>query len=166
MPSIKRPTFPPGYVDNPRDFVEWDIVEQCFREAKNYWVCSVSPKSHPHVIPKWGVWVRGKLYYDGSSETRHARNLVLNPQVAIHLESGDEAMILYGTAREILSPERILAEQIAAEYVRKYEKFGYAPSEDQWDQGGLTEILPKQVIAWTNFMENPTKFVFDELSEQ
>jgi len=44
-------------------------------EAKNYWLCSVPPDGRPHVIPKWAVWVDDKIYYDGSPQTRHAKNI-------------------------------------------------------------------------------------------
>jgi hypothetical protein len=136
-------------------------VEQRLAEAKNYWLCTVRPNGHPHVVPKWGVWVDGKIYFDGSPDTRHARNILENPAVALHLESGDEAVILEGTARAVQKPSPGLAGQVARAYSAKYAALGYAPGPDQWDNGGLYEISVRIALAWTKFTDDPTKFVFD-----
>ncbi|MFZ2489838.1 MAG: pyridoxamine 5'-phosphate oxidase family protein [Anaerolineae bacterium] len=34
------------------------------------------------------------LYFDGSAETRHAKNIATDPQVSVQLESGDEGNCL------------------------------------------------------------------------
>ena len=159
-PEISRPDFPQGYVDHPTSILTWMEIQQRLVEARHYWICSVRPNHSPHVIPRWAVWVNGRVFYDGSPETRHAKNIRLNPQVALHLESGVEAVILYGTAEAVSRPNIDEAVVIAAEYCRKYESLGYAPQPYQWDAGGLFMITPKTVIAWTNFMENPTRFKF------
>jgi len=155
-----RPTFPPGYADNPSSEVSWEYVEQKLSAAKNYWLCSVRPEGRPHCVPRWAVYVDGLIYYDGSPETRHARNLVQNPQVSLHLESGDEAIILEGESRPADKPSAQLAQRLSAAYKAKYAGHGYAPEPDQWDEGGLYVFTPRQCLAWTVFFENPTKFVF------
>ncbi len=161
-PKVMRPQFPKGYVDHPSSSVTWEYVSQRLRDSKNYWLCSVRPDGRPHVVPRWAVFIGGKVYYDGSSETRHARNVQGNPHVALHLESGDEAVILEGTAKPAGKPAPELAQKIAADYRRKYADPGYAPEADQWNDGGLYEFTPHQCLAWTKFMEDPTKFVFEQ----
>lgn len=125
-------------------------------EAKNYWLCSVYPDGRPHAIPRWAVFVDEKFYYDGSSKTRHARNIVENPRVSLHLESGDQVVILEGTARPAEKPSPGLAQA----YRVKYAAHGYAPKPDQWDEGGLYVFTIQKAIARTNFLADPTKFVF------
>lgn len=159
QPRIVRPHFPQGYVENPRTLLPWSHVEQRLTEARNYWLCSVRPSGRPHVIPKWAVWVNDHLYFDGSAQTRHAKNIATNPQVSMHLESGDDVIIMEGEVQAVAKPAPKLAQQIAAAYARKYADMGYAPSPEQWDDGGLFEITPHQVLAWTNFMDDPTKFI-------
>ncbi len=161
-PKISRPKFPTGYVENPTKTVAWEAVEQRLSEAKNYWLCSVRPDGRPHVIPRWAVYVDGKIYYDGSPETRHARNIAQNPQAALHLESGDQALIIEGTAGEAGRPSAELAAKIAAAYRAKYTQFGYSPEPDQWNEGGLFVFTPKKVLTWTNFMDDPTRFTLTE----
>jgi nitroimidazol reductase NimA-like FMN-containing flavoprotein (pyridoxamine 5'-phosphate oxidase superfamily) len=160
QPTVSRPKFPPGYVDKPKAKVSWSHVEEELINAKNYWLCSVRPNSRPHVIPKWAVWVEEKIYFDGSPETRHARNIAANQYVSVHLESGDKVVIVEGTARAVGKPDRELATKISQAYGKKYAKEGYAPKPDQWDEGGLFEITPYSAMAWTMFTLDPTKFVW------
>ena len=160
-PKITRPQFPKGYVDNPKSTVSWEYVAQRLSESKNYWLCSVYPDGRPHSIPRWAVFVEGKIYYDGSPETRHARNIAANPNVSLHLENGDQAIIAEGTAQPAGKPVPALAEKIAAAYRAKYAPFGYAPEPNQWDEGGLFEFTPRKILAWTSFMDDPTKFLFE-----
>lgn len=158
-PLISRPQFPEGYLLDPKGLLSWEQVETRLVEARNYWLCTVRPNQRPHAIPLWGVWVEGKLYFDGSPQTRHARNIAANPQVSVHLESGDQVVILEGTAGETI-PAIELAEKIAQAYGLKYASLGYSPAPDSWNAGGLFAVQPRKVIAWTSFTDDPTRFTF------
>ena len=166
-PKISRPTFPKGYVDKPVSYVDWDWVAAQLTDSKNYWLCSVRPPSsgaqggRPHVIPRWAVFVDKKVYYDGSPETRHAQNIGSNPNISVHLESGDQVIILEGTSAPAGKPSVELANRLVQEYRRKYSQQGYSPEPTQWDEGGLYVFTPRQCLAWTAFTENPTKFTFE-----
>jgi hypothetical protein len=160
--KISRPQFPPGYVDHPIAEVSWDYVARQLTEARNYWLCSVRPDGRPHCVPRWAVYIDGRIYYDGSPKTRHARNIAENPHVSLHLESGTEAIILEGKSGPAGVPPADLAQRLAQAYRAKYADQGYAPKADQWDEGGLYVFTPRQCLAWTVFFENPTRFVFEE----
>jgi len=160
-PRISRPLFPPGYVDHPTGEVPWEYVSHQLTEARHYWLCSTRPDGRPHVVPRWCVYLDGLIYYDGSSETVHARNIARNPHVSLHLEDGEKAIILEGESAAAGRPSRDLAERLSRAYTMKYAASGYAPKPDQWDEGGLFVFTPRQCIAWTVFSENPTKFIFD-----
>jgi len=165
--KITRPVFPKGYVDNPASFLTWDWVAAQLTESKNYWLCSVrppapaAPAGRPHVITRWAVFMDGKIYYDGSPETRHARNIELNPNITVNLESGTEAIILEGTAVPAEKPSPELGKKLSQAYKKKYKELGYAPGPNAWDEGGLFVFTPRQCIAWSKFNEDPTKFVFE-----
>jgi len=161
QPKGVLPRFPKGYVENPQSLLPWSYVLQRLTDAKNYWLCTVRPNGHPHVVPKWGVWVDDKIYFDGSPETRHARNIVENPYVVLHLESGDDVVIVEGISKAIQKPAPELAAKVARAYTAKYAALGYAPAPDQWDNGGLFVISVRMALAWTKFTDDPTKFVFD-----
>jgi nitroimidazol reductase NimA-like FMN-containing flavoprotein (pyridoxamine 5'-phosphate oxidase superfamily) len=160
-PKISRPHFPKGYLENPKALLPWSHVEQRLSDALHFWLCTVRPDGRPHAVPKWAVYVDAKIYFDGSPETRHARNIAQNPQVVLHLESGEDVIIVEGTAKEYGKPAAELALQIAQAYAQKYADRGYAPEPDQWDEGGLFEITPHTVIAWTQFTDDPTRFTLE-----
>ena len=163
MPELKvaRPIFPKGYVDNPASFVDWGWVSDQLTESKNYWLCSIRPDGRPHVVPRWGAFIDNKLYYDGSPETRHARNIINNPSVSLHLESGTQVIIMEGESHPAGKPETEFAKTLSETIGNKYRDQGYAPEPNQWDEGGLYVFTPRQCIAWTVFYENPTKFIFE-----
>jgi hypothetical protein len=160
-PKISRPKFPKGYVDNPASYLTWDWVAEQLTDSKHYWLASVRPNGKPHVVPRWGVFINNKFYYDGSPETRHARNILGNPKVTLHLESGEKAIILEGTSRPADKPDPEFAIQLAKAISAKYAVLGYSPEPNQWDEGGLYIFTPRQCIAWSKFNEDPTKFIFE-----
>ena len=161
IPKITRPKFPQGYVDKPASYLTWDWVAEQLTEAKHYWLASVRSNGKPHVVPRWGVFIDNKFYYDGSPETRHARNILGNPNVTLHLESGEKAIILEGASRPADKPDPEFAKQLANAISAKYAVLGYSPEPNQWDEGGLYIFTPRQCIAWSKFNEDPTKFIFE-----
>jgi hypothetical protein len=161
-PKVSRPQFPSGYVDHPASYVDWSWVVAQLTDSKTYWLWSVRPDGRPHVVPRWAVYVDGKIYYDGSPQTRHAQNIESNSNVSVHLESGDQVVILEGTSGPAGRPTPELAAKLVQAYRKKYAKQGYAPKPHQWDEGGLYSFTPRQCIAWTSFTENPTKFTLEE----
>ncbi len=161
QPSVGRPVFPEGYgiPENNETLLPWSYVEERMTEARTYWIGTASKDGRPAVTPVWGVWVDGKLYFDGSPQTRRGRNIAQNSRVVVHLESGDKVVILEGQARILNSaPERSLAERLAAAYTQKYATAGYSPTPEQWDAGGLFIFEPETVLAWTQFPADTTRW--------
>ncbi len=161
QPKAGRPIMPDGYgiPENDDDLLPWSYVEQKMQEARNYWIATASKNGRPAATPVWGAWVDGKLYFDGSPETRRGRNIAQNPNVVVHLESGDQVVILEGKARiYTTAPGRSLAERVAAAYTAKYAASGYSPTPDQWDSGGLFVFEPETALAWTQFPKDVTRW--------
>jgi hypothetical protein len=160
-PKAGRPVMPEGYgiPENNKDLLPWSFVEERMDAARNYWIATANTNGRPAVTPVWGAWVEGKLYFDGSPETRRGRNIARNPRVVVHLESGDQVVILEGKARIFSSaPDRALAEKVAAVYRAKYSGSGYSPNAAQWDSGGLFEFEPEMVMGWTQFPKDVTRW--------
>lgn len=131
------------------------------QQSLNYWISTTDSQGCPHATPVWGVWLDGTLYFDGSPQTRRGRNLVHNPNVVVHLEDGTQAVILQGQAREIKGINPELATRLAAAYSAKYAALGYSPTPDNWDQGGLYRVTPRQAFAWTKFHQDATRWRFE-----
>jgi hypothetical protein len=162
-PFRDRPEMPAGYgVDQADSFVPWEVVEGRLRESLFYWIATTRPDSRPHVVPRWGVWMEGAFWYDGSPETVHVRNLEQNTNAVLHLESGNEVTIVEG---ESIRPDPItgeVGERLAAEYARKYAP-QYTPSPEAWSDeiaGGMRRIEPVKIITWSEFPKNVTRFTF------
>jgi hypothetical protein len=164
-PTRDRPDMPDGYglPDDSDTLLSWGHIEERLIESLHYWVATTRPDGRPHVVPRWGVWVDLCLYYDGSPETRHARNLAKNPHCSVHLESGSEVVTLEGRAGPSTPPGPDLGSRLSAEYKRKYADRGYAPEPDAWEgphAGGLCVFRPNTAIAWTVFPTDATRFRF------
>lgn len=160
--STSRPHMPEGYLpgEGKGTLLPWEFAQERLEAARNYWVATVRPDGRPHAVPVWGVWLDSKFYFDGSPQTRRGRNLAQNPAAAIHLESGDEVVIVEGEARQFLSPPRSLTTRLAEAYTSKYE--GYTATPDQWDQGGLYELSPRLALGWDKFPDHCTRWRFEE----
>jgi hypothetical protein len=161
-PVADRPNLPADYgvPQNTEGILPWSYVVERMETAKNYWVATVDSHSHPHVTPLWGLWLDETLYFDGSPETRRGRNIDGNPAVTVHLEDGDEAVILQGEAEQIIGPDDDLAERLAEAYRAKYADLGYSPEPDTWDSGGLYVLHLHKVLAWTKFPDTMTRWRF------
>jgi hypothetical protein len=160
-----RPELPEGYgVKEDGPFLAWASVEDWLVEATEYWLATTRPDGRPHVVPRWGVWLDERFWYDGSPMTRHARNIAANPSCALHLESGTTVTIIEGTSRSSEPILGELGERLATEYGRKYQKLGYAPAADAWSgdyAGGMCLLTPAKGIAWSKFPTDMTRYLFD-----
>ena len=160
-PLVEDPTFPEGYVpERSGRHLDWDIAVSWLVDAKHFWMPTTRPDGTPHVVPRWGVWHDGRFWYDGSPETRHARNLAQNPACALHLESGEKVLILEGESRPAGPVDVATGEALAAEFARKYAP-AYTPEPDAWsgdDGGGMAIFTPKRGLAWSVFPEDVTRY--------
>jgi nitroimidazol reductase NimA-like FMN-containing flavoprotein (pyridoxamine 5'-phosphate oxidase superfamily) len=142
--------------------LSWDDVEARLVAATAYWLATVRPDGRPHVVPRWGVWVDGRFWYDGAPSTRHARNLAGNPACSLNLESGTEVVIVEGESRPARAPAESLGQRLAAAF-EKYHTLGYRPAADAWDGedgGGLRVLTPRRALAWFSFPTDATRFTF------
>lgn len=160
-----RPQMPDGYgVVDAGPVLSWETVERRLVDAVNYWLSTARPDGRPHVVPRWGVWIEDKFFYDGSPATRHSQNLEMNPHCALHLENGTEVTIVEGVSTV---PPPVVGDfgvKLADEYRRKYAALGYAPEPTAWSDdsaGGLHVLSPTSAIAWSVFPKDLTRYEFD-----
>jgi hypothetical protein len=156
-PVVEKPDIPPEY-GNPTQRLEWPDVERKLASASVYWIASTRPDGRPHVIPRDGMWLEGGLYYGGSPETVHYRNITNNPNVVVHVGDGQEAVIVEG-AVEVEKPTREMAQRLSDESFAKYPQYGRL--DPSLYMGGVSVLRPRRVLAWTNFTENATRFRFE-----
>ncbi len=159
-PRVDRPYMPAGYgvPASSEGLLPWSHADERLRQARNYWVVTASPAGRPHAIPIWGAWIDGAVYFEGGSDTRWGRNLDANNEVVVHLESGDDVVILEGHAEPVAAVEPSLAERLVEAYGSKYN---YTADPANWSGGGLYAVRPRKVLAWNKFPTNATRFRFD-----
>jgi Pyridoxamine 5'-phosphate oxidase len=164
-PRAGRPTMPEGYglPSSTDGMLKWAAVEARLVAATSYWLATVRPDGRPHVVPRWGVWLDGRFWYDGAPTTVHARNLATNPACSLNLESGNEAVIVEGESLPTRAPAESHGSRISAAFA-KYHDLGYSPAADAWageDGGGLRVLTPHRALAWFTFPTDATRFLFD-----
>src|SRR5436190_10842025 len=117
--KVGLPHVPDLYGLKPRkEYLPWSHAEERLVRSRNYWICTARPDGRPHSIPVWGFWHEGALYFGTHRDTRKAKNIARNPNVSVHLESGDDVVILEGRAEEV--DQKALARQLDASARKKY----------------------------------------------
>lgn len=143
--------------------LSWPAVESRLSSATSYWLATTRPDGRPHVVPRWGVWLDGRFWYDGSPTTVHARNLATNPACSLNLENGTEAVIVEGDSLPTRAPADDLGARLSAAFA-KYHALGYNPAAEAWADeagGGLRVLTPRRALAWFSFPGDATRFHFD-----
>ncbi len=158
VPRSHRPIMPEGYgiAKTDKGLLSWSWVLRRLKESHNYWVVSSTIDGHPHSMPVWGVWVDRAFCFSTHPSSRKARNLRRNPRVLIHLESGDEAVILEGFAMKTTDPmiKKRFYDLYYAKYKFRLESLG---------KNQITFILrPRIAFAWRekDFADSATRWTF------
>lgn len=162
-PRASRPE--PAFYFLPADagtgLLDWAAVRARFAAAENYWVSTASPEGAPHAMPVWGVWLDEAFVFSTSPVSRKGRNLTQNPRVAVHLESGEEVVVIEGEAEVVRDADRIA--RFKAAYDPKY-RWDLTP--EQLAIGGIFAVRPRKAFAWRGsrnpaFGGSATRFRFD-----
>ena len=157
-PTADRPHVPGyGIPTSSEGLLDWAWARERLEQATIYWLATAAGDAAPHLIPIWGAWVDERWYVEGGP-TRWQRNLRANPQMAIHVGTGDEVVIVEGRATELVAPPEPLAGRILAGYA-KYQP-GYVADVAHWAEGGLWELRPVRAFAWSVFPDDMTRFRF------
>jgi general stress protein 26 len=148
----RRPGFDPGYgiSDSDEGMLDWSWAEQRLATSRNYWIVTADEDGAPAAAPVWGVWVDGAVYFGTNPRSQKGRNLARDPRVLVHLESGDEVVILHG---------EVELSEVAATILDAYEaKYDYRPPGKS-----LFRLQPRRALAWLekDFPNTATRFDFD-----
>ena len=159
-PRAERPLIPAGY-GVPADgsggeLLPWSWAEERLVAARNYWICTTRPDGRPHAMPVWGVWLEGRLWFSTGPTTQKARNLAASPAVVVHLESGDETVIVEGEGRRERDPAAL--EAFVRAYAEKYDHSVDPADEDT----PVFVVRPRFAYTWTerDFPRTATRWLF------
>jgi PPOX class probable F420-dependent enzyme len=149
-----------GVSSEPDGLLPWRFADQQLAAARNYWVSTTRPDGRPHATPVWGVWLDGVLYFGAEAGSVKVRNLTANPALLVHLESGDDVVILEGEAEWLAAADPALWTRIADDYAAKYD--GFRPDPPTAQQPFIV-LRPKKALGWQekDFVRSATRWRFD-----
>jgi len=151
------PHVPELYGLKPRkQYLLWSHAEERLERSRNYWICTARSDGRPHSIPVWGFWIDGALYFGTARSSRKARNLEHNAAVSVHLESGDDVVILEGSALEVSDPATLHKVDQASR--DKYKM----PLTTLPGESVFYCVRPRVALAWTekDFPKTATRWEF------
>jgi general stress protein 26 len=131
-----------GIASGKEGLLPWSWAEERLVASRNYWIVSADPEGRPHAMPVWGLWLEGAVWFSSDRASRKARNIAERPGIVVHLESGDEVVIVEGVAEEVA--ERAALEPFARAY---QEKYGFGMDLDQ-PIGLVYRVRPRTVLGW------------------
>jgi PPOX class probable F420-dependent enzyme len=150
---------PAGYglaePDGGSGLLPWEHVVERLAASRNFWICTTRPDGRPHAMPVWGLWLDGAIYFSTDAESRKGRNLLERPDVVVHLESGDDVVVVEGKA------ERETRRDALARFVEAYDgKYGYRVDVDN-PAFSVLKVRPAVVLAWleADFPGGATRWV-------
>lgn len=160
VPVAERPGLVEGYGVNPDEegLLPWAYVDGRMAGSRNYWIGTTRPDGRPHAAPVWGVWLDGVFYFGTDRCSRKARNMAANPEVVMHLESGDDCVILEGKVEEL--KDGGLHHRVREAYAAKY-RLDALGDEDAGSP--VYALRPRVAFAWTesNFPQTATRWRFE-----
>jgi Pyridoxamine 5'-phosphate oxidase len=139
-PEASLPKMFGGHLEPVR--LPWSWARERLVNARNYWIATTRTNGRPHSRPVWGIWLDDVFYF--STGSLAARNLIGNPALTVHLESGSEVVIIEGAA-EIVR-DAALTRRIVQLYNEKY----------RWDvdpdhlPGPFYAVQPQVAFGWVS----------------
>lgn len=159
IPEPTRPTMKNyGIHETEEGLLDWSWVSEQLTQSQNYWIATTRPDGRPHAAPVWGVALDDVVYFGTSKDAVKTRNLQANPQVVLHLESGDDCVIIEGEVVEIT--DIAILEKMATAYPTKYPSF--KPTAEELQANMNYAVKPKIVMAWkeSDFPKTATRWLF------
>jgi nitroimidazol reductase NimA-like FMN-containing flavoprotein (pyridoxamine 5'-phosphate oxidase superfamily) len=156
--KVGLPRVPSLYGLKPRkQYLPWSHARERLERSRNYWICTARPDGRPHSIPVWGFFVDDVLYFGTAKLSRKAKNLRQNPAVSIHLDSGDDVVIVEGEAVEVSQSDKPVIAKLDTASKKKYKMPLMIMPESV-----LYAVRPRVVLSWTekDFPNNATRWEF------
>jgi hypothetical protein len=106
-------------------------------------------------MPVWGLWLDGAVVFSTDPGSVKGRNLAAEPRVVVHLESGDDVVIVEGTVE--IRQGADVPDGFADAYENKYAL------RPEPGPGQVVYVLrPAVVLAWRekDFPTSATRWTF------
>ena len=162
MPAADRPVMP-GYgilsASEGSGLIPWAEAERRLSVSHDYWCATVRPDGAPHVMPVWGVWLEGRLWFSSSLRSRKARNLAAEPRCTLTTDDPADPVVVEGMAERVTDRAAIAAflDAVNAKYGTHIQPEFLDP-----DVNGSFAVRPVRVFALNHddFTGSPTRWRF------
>lgn len=135
--------------------VPWPLQRRRLERASDYWLSTTRPDGRPHVVPMWGVWQDGRLYFSTDPASVKGRNLAAEPRAAVHLDGGHDVLVIEGTTARVHDDE--VAARVDDAMAAKYVTPAGTPYRLAMDPPNrLFELRPERALAWWEPLTGPT----------
>ncbi|MCC6612358.1 MAG: pyridoxamine 5'-phosphate oxidase family protein [Anaerolineae bacterium] len=148
-----------GISTEPDGLMAWDWAVDQLTRSRNYWISTAGADGNPHAAPVWAIWMDGMLVFGTGEGTRKERNFRHNANVVVHLESGDDVVILEGRV------EVMRDVSIVERFGKLYEaKYGLNPVDDSPEGSTFWGFRPRTGLTWLehDFPKTATRWTFDD----
>lgn len=135
--------------------VPWALQRRRLERASDYWLSTTRPDGRPHVVPLWGVWLDGGLYFSTDPASVKGRNLAAEPRAAVHIDGGHDVLVVEGTTARVHDDtvHARVDDAMAAKYVTP-DGTAYRLAMDPPNR--LWVLHPERALAWWEALTGPT----------
>jgi hypothetical protein len=126
----------------------WAEIAERLSAPRQYWLSTTTPSGAPHAAPVWGAVTEETLCFYSKRHTVKARNIAADPRSVVHLESGEDVLIVHGLLDDLGLPAGVpsVVSALAAKYTRPEDQ-QYLPSNDP-DFDVVYALRPRSAMAW------------------
>jgi beta-lactamase superfamily II metal-dependent hydrolase len=123
-------------------WITWAHVNNKLTREKVHWISMANRRGRPHAAPVWGIWKANRFYFETDPKSANGRNLSNNPSLVVHVQDGNDTVILEGSGRREKTSEKVesakegLREEVSV-YARLVERSG-SRSFSELNQGSST----------------------------
>jgi hypothetical protein len=163
-PTPSRPNFGEGYspdADKPVDAQPWSQIVDKLAASRNYWIVTTKADGAPHAAPVWGVWLDNRLLFGTSPDSVKGRNMLRDRRIVVHLESGDDVVVVTGLASTI-GPDVWATDEVLDPYEAKYNFRPVKPDGTDSFGNDWFAVTPIHVLAWDekSFVDSQVRYRF------
>ena len=120
QPELSRPNIPFNLMKegDGDGLLPWSRAIEKLVSARTYWVATTYDDGRPLSVPVWGIWHQDEFFFRTNPYTKTVNNLKTNPHISVHLDSGEDVVIIDSVARQLEDgPELDLVKKV---YDAKY----------------------------------------------
>jgi PPOX class probable F420-dependent enzyme len=153
------PSYGVAAADEGQGLLDWSWAVERLTTSHDYWLATTWPDGRPHVMPVWGAWLDGAVWFSTSLRSRKWANLARDPRCTVATDNAYEPVLIEGTAT-VLRDEpsrRTFLDATNSKYDTSYELDFFDP-----DVNAVIALMPKLVIGLdeADFTGTPTRWHF------